>query len=99
MDRQPSLLLFCLDCYERHIGQGNGFTDRLGVGCIGLVRLHAVLNESRRHQLYGVIHLAHIPGPVMGSAIRFHANQARLELDEKCQPLGTRKRLRKHRLP
>ena len=79
-------------------GPSNGSTDRLCIGHIGLVRLHVGFDELGRHPLHRMAYLAQFPGPAMCFATRFHADQARLELDEKRQHPSTRQLFAQARL-
>ena len=83
MHEQARLLLDAFDRHKTHIGAGHGFADGRSIGGVVLAALaaHAIgHNELGRHQAHDVAELGELSGPVVGSAARFHADQARRQI-------------------
>jgi len=76
MQSKDRLLLCILDRNEAHVRPTNGFTDRLGIGCIVFVGLDVGFDKQWCHQPYRMAEFLQFSGPIVGAATSLHTNQA-----------------------
>ena len=86
---EDGLLFDILDGDKAHIGPGNGFTDGFGIGHVVFVGFDVGFDELRRHEFDGVAVVLKLSCPVVRTAAGFHADQARWQVGEVGEHLGT----------
>src|SRR5271169_340215 len=91
-------LVIALDRHETHPWPGHGFSDRLGIDIVALVRLYVGLYILRRHEPHCMPLLLQRPAKKMGSPASFHTDQFDLQIRRKVQQLLARKLLTHHNL-
>ncbi len=93
MQAKHALLLFALDGHEAHVGPLHRFADGRRVGRIVLAASAAEPvrgDELGRHEPHGMTQGLELPGPVMRTRARFHADQARRQRSNQLKQLLTR---------
>ena len=87
------MLLDALVGHETHLGAGDGFADRCGIGRVVLAAFAREAvggDELGGHQAHGVAELLEFPGPVVGAGACLHADQARGQGGDEFQQVAAR---------
>jgi hypothetical protein len=85
MQHQAALLRRCLGLHKPHVGPGDRFADRLGIGGIILLPLDVRLHIGRRHQAHRMPKSPERARPVMRRRAGLNTNDAQRQLLEEPQ--------------
>jgi hypothetical protein len=89
MQSQDALPMAALDGDEAHRRSAGRFTDRLGIGAVGLVPLDERFHVLRRNHPHFVSVFGYLPRPEMRGETGFERDQSRREADEKREDLAS----------
>ena len=88
MQHQATLLLGGLGLDKPHVGPGDCFADRLGIGGIVLMAFDIRLHIGRRHQARGMAERLELARPMMRRGAGLNTHEAGLQLLEERQDVA-----------
>jgi hypothetical protein len=99
MQRKDALLIQRLDRDKPHVRPTDGFTDRLGIGRIGLVPFYIWLDVLRWDQSHGMAETGELACPVVCGGAGLQPDQTRTQLSKIRHQLVSKSRRRSTALP